>query len=155
MKTSPSCPSSDGRSRSALSAPSSSAAPSTSRMFETTLPASEPRTTPGRSSAMAMIAMMTSGALPKLALSNPPIRGPVCSPACSVASPISHASGTSEMAARANRTTLPGWATRFRSIVAGASASEAQRNRRATAAYPSDKQKTRGLVKSCGGASGA
>ena len=40
-----------------------------------------------------MSAMMSSGALPNVALRKPPIPGPVCSAACSVASPISHASG--------------------------------------------------------------
>ena len=40
--------------------------------------------------------MISSGAFPNVALRNPPIPGPVCSAACSVASPISHASGTSE-----------------------------------------------------------
>ena len=40
--------------------------------------------------------MISSGALPKLALRKPPTPGPVCSPACSVASPISHASGMSD-----------------------------------------------------------
>ena len=40
-----------------------------------------------------MSAMISSGAFPKVALRKPPIPGPVCSAACSVASPISHASG--------------------------------------------------------------
>ena len=39
--------------------------------------------------------MISSGALPKVALRKPPMPGPVCSAACSVASPISHASGIS------------------------------------------------------------
>ena len=39
--------------------------------------------------------MISSGALPKLAFRKPPMPGPVCSAACSVASPISHASGIS------------------------------------------------------------
>ncbi len=62
-------------------------------MFETTEPVSEPRTTFGRLSATASRAMISSGALPKLAFRNPPTPGPVCSAACSVASPISQASG--------------------------------------------------------------
>ena len=37
--------------------------------------------------------MISSGALPKLAFRKPATPGPVCSAACSVASPISHASG--------------------------------------------------------------
>ena len=40
-------------------------------------------------------AMISSGAFPKVAFRNPPIPGPVCSAACSVASPMSQASGTS------------------------------------------------------------
>ena len=46
-----------------------------------------------------MSAMISSGAFPNVALRNPPIPGPVCSAACSVASPISHASGISAIAA--------------------------------------------------------
>ena len=71
-------------------------------MFETTEPVSEPRTTPGNASAMANSAMISSGALPKLAFRKPPTPGPVCSAACSVASPISHASGISAAAASTN-----------------------------------------------------
>ena len=40
-------------------------------------------------------AMISSGALPNVAFRKPPIPGPVCSAACSVASPISQASGIS------------------------------------------------------------
>jgi hypothetical protein len=55
------------------------ASPSTSSRFETTLPASEPRTTFGSPSATAKTAMISSGAFPKLAFRKPPIPGPVCS----------------------------------------------------------------------------
>ena len=48
--------------------------------------------------------MISSGALPNVALRKPPIPGPVCSAACSVASPISHASGISAADARTNST---------------------------------------------------
>ena len=58
-----------------------------------TLPASEPSTTTGRFAPTAKSATISSGALPKLALRKPPMPGPVCSAACSVASPISQASG--------------------------------------------------------------
>ena len=68
-------------------------------MFDATLPASEPRTTFGSPWLMASSAMISSGALPNVALRKPPMPGPVCSPACSVASPISQASGTSAHAA--------------------------------------------------------
>ena len=59
----------------------------------TTDPVSEPRTTSVSPSWTAISAMISSGALPNVALRKPPIPGPVCSAACSVASPISHASG--------------------------------------------------------------
>src|SRR5437763_15703165 len=103
-----------------------------------TLPESEPRTTTGRSAPTAKSATMSSGAFPKLALRKPPMPGPVCSAACSVASPISHASGMSAAAASTNRATLPASVSRSMRIVAGARASDAQRMRRATArgAYP-------------------
>src|SRR5438477_1299030 len=103
-----------------------------------TLPESEPRTTTGRSAPTAKSAMISSGAFPKLALRKPPMPGPVCSAACSVASPISQASGTSATAARAKSATLPAPVSRSTRIVAGARASDAQRMRRATArvAYP-------------------
>ncbi len=39
---------------------------------------------------------MSSGAFPKVAFRKPPIPGPVWCPACSVASPISQASGISD-----------------------------------------------------------
>ena len=71
-------------------------------MFETTEPVIEPRTTSGSPFETASRAMISSGALPKLALRKPPMPGPVCSPACSVASPISHASGISAVAASTN-----------------------------------------------------
>ena len=45
---------------------------------------------------------MSSGAFPKVAFRNPPIPGPVCSAACSVASPMSQASGMSAIAASTN-----------------------------------------------------
>ena len=45
-------------------------------MFETTEPVSEPRTTPGSPSATANSAMISSGALPKLAFRKPPTPGP-------------------------------------------------------------------------------
>ena len=55
--------------------------------------------------------MISSGALPKLALRKPPIPGPVCSAACSVASPISQASGMSAIAASTNVTVSLTWKT--------------------------------------------
>ena len=78
-------------------------------MFETTLPISDPRTTFGSPLPTAKSAMISSGALPKLAFRKPPIPGPVCSAACSVDSPISQARGTSAAAARTKRTVSPAW----------------------------------------------
>src|SRR4051812_12685918 len=115
------------------SPPTSIATPSTSRMFETMLPASDPRTTPGSESAIASSAMISSGALPKLAFRKPPIPGPVCSAAWSVASPISQARGISASAASANSVTWPGSARRSTRNVMGARASDAHRIFRATA----------------------
>ena len=46
--------------------------------------------------------MISSGALPKVAFRKPPMPGPVWCAACSVASPISQASGTSASEARTN-----------------------------------------------------
>ena len=97
-----------------------------------TLPASEPRTTFGRPLPTANNAMINSGALPKLALRKPPIPGPVCSAACSVASPISHASGISAAADRMKSGTSPGWNARSTTKVIGTSARDAQRTVRAT-----------------------
>src|SRR6266446_6663270 len=121
-----------------VSLPMSCVTPKTSKRLETTLPASEPRTTCGRPPATAIRAMISSGALPKLAFSKPPTPAPVCSAACSVASPISHASGMSAAAASTKSSTFPRSANRSMAIVAGARARDAQRMRRATAggAYP-------------------
>jgi hypothetical protein len=101
-------------------------------MFETTLPASEPRTTSGSAALTAKRAMISSGALPKLAFRKPPIPGPVCSPAWSVASPINHASGTSAAAAATNRAVSPTSKTNRSKSVIGASTSDAQRSLRPT-----------------------
>ncbi len=75
---------------------------------------------------------MSSGAFPKLALRKPPIPGPVCSAACSVASPISHASGMSETAASTKSVTSPASVSLSTRIVTGARTSDAQRMFRTT-----------------------
>ncbi len=77
--------------------PASSEKPSTSNRLPTTEPVSDPRTTSVSPSCTAMSAMISSGAFPKVALRKPPIPGPVCSAACSVASPISQARGMRAM----------------------------------------------------------
>ena len=101
-------------------------------MFETTLPAIDPRTTFGSASEIAISAMISSGALPNVALRKPPMPGPVCSAVCSVDSPISHASGMSDTADSTNNATFPGEATTSSRSVMGATASDAHRSRRAT-----------------------
>jgi hypothetical protein len=72
-----------------------------------TLPESEPRTTSNFASATANSAMISSGAFPNVALRKPPIPGPVWRAACSVASPISQASGTSDAAASTKSAVSP------------------------------------------------
>ena len=99
----------DSRSTDGSPRPKKSEKPSTSRMFPTTLPVSEPRTTSVSPSWIASIEMISSGALPNVAFRKPPMPGPVWCAACSVASPISHASGTSASAARTNSGTSPQW----------------------------------------------
>jgi hypothetical protein len=80
-------------------------------------------------------------------LRKPPIPAPVCSPACSVASPISQARGMSAHADRTKSTTSPAPTTQFRMKTTGASASEAHKRFRATGSplYP----RSPGFVKSC------
>ena len=87
--------------------PAKSENPSTSSRLPTTEPVSEPRTTSVSPSWTAIRAMISSGALPNVALRKPPIPGPVCSAACSVASPISHASGISAAAERTKSAVSP------------------------------------------------
>src|SRR6478672_10287348 len=55
--------------------------------------------------------MISSGAFPKVALRKPPIPGPVCSAACSVASPISHARGRGQMPRAGTERRRPGGTT--------------------------------------------
>src|SRR5215218_8740616 len=134
--TIPSCRISERRSSSPRP-PTIIAKPSTSRMFETTEPVIDPRTTSGSPSRTASRAMISSGALPKLAFRNPPTPAPVCSAACSVDSPISHASGSRAAAATTKSRTSPASVAKRRTITIGASASSAKRILRATSDYPS------------------
>ena len=87
--------------------PNSSEKPRTSSRLPTTRPVSEPRTTSVSPLWTAISAMISSGAFPKVAFRKPPIPGPVCSAACSVASPISQASGISAIAESANSAVVP------------------------------------------------
>src|SRR5204863_1709719 len=123
----PSCVSSERRSIRTPSGPTTCATPNTSRRFEITLPASDPLTTCGSALCTAKRAMISSGALPKLAFRKPPIPGPVCSAACSVASPISHASGMSAAHESRKSTTLSACVRKSIRIVMGARARSAQR----------------------------
>ena len=109
--------------------PATSEKPSTSSRLPTTEPVSEPRTTSVSPWLIAIRAMISSGALPKVALTKPPIPGPVCSAVCSVASPISQASGISASADSRNSvvsSTSVKWSS---AITTGPSASPAKRIR--------------------------
>ena len=101
-------------------------------MFETTEPVIEPRTTVVNPSAIANSPMISSGALPKLALRKPPTPSPVWCAAWSVASPISHASGIRASADRTNSVVASASNANRATSVAGVSTSDAQRSRRAT-----------------------
>ena len=101
-------------------------------MFETTEPAIVPRTTFGSPSEIAKRAMISSGALPKLAFRKPPTPWPVCSAACSVASPINQASGSSASAASTNSAVGPACRPKRATTATGVRASDAQRILRAT-----------------------
>src|SRR5215813_5917962 len=69
------------------------AAPSTSRMFPTMDPTIDAFTTSCSPARKAASAMMSSAALPKVALSSPPTPSPMRSASCSVARPIHAARG--------------------------------------------------------------
>ena len=116
----------------ALVGPSHSENPSTSRRFPTTLPLSDPRTTSYKPSLTANSEMISSGAFPNVAFRKPPTPGPVCWAAFSVASPINHASGTSETAASTKSGTSPACAAQSTIMVIGARPRDAHRSRRAT-----------------------
>ena len=81
---------------------------------------------------MATSEMISSGAFPKLALSKAPMPGPVYFAACSVASPINQASGTSAAAASGKTTRSSAAPDRSRATTSGPSASRAMRIRRTT-----------------------
>jgi hypothetical protein len=73
----------------------------------TTEPASDALTTSVRPSETATSAMISSGALPKLALRKPPTPAPVYLAACPVASLISQARGIRATAASGNGVRSP------------------------------------------------
>ncbi len=88
--------------------PKSSEKPRTSSRLPTIEPISDARTTSNLPELTAISAMTSSGAFPNVALRKPPMPAPVWAAACSVASPISHASGISEIAARMKSAVSPG-----------------------------------------------
>ena len=79
--------------RSTFRPPKNMAAPSTSSVFPRIEPISEALTTSCRPSPRANRAMISSGALPKVTLSRPPMPGPARSASSSVARPMSAAVG--------------------------------------------------------------
>jgi hypothetical protein len=85
--------------RSRPSPPTSMAAPITRRMFPRMDPMIEAFTTSWRPSANANRAMISSGALPNVTFSRPPIPGPDRDASSSVARPIRAAVGTMPRAA--------------------------------------------------------
>src|SRR5439155_1680753 len=76
--------------------------PRTRRTFPMIEPVREALTTSARPLDRAKIAMISSVALPKVALRRPPTPGPACLPSSSVASPRNQASGTIAIPAAAN-----------------------------------------------------
>ena len=90
------------------SPPTNIAAPRTSRMLPMIEPTIEAFTTSWRPSISAKKAMISSGALPNVTLSRPPMPGPVRAAIASVASPITAAHGITPSAAAPKTTTGPG-----------------------------------------------
>src|SRR5438876_5834741 len=82
--------------------PASMLTPRTRRTFPMIEPVREALTTSVRPLDRAKIAMISSVALPKVALRRPPTPGPACLPSSSVASPRNQASGTIAIPAAAN-----------------------------------------------------
>ncbi len=85
-----------------LRPPSSKLAPSTSSRLPRIDPVMEAFTKSSSPSRMATIVMISSAALPSVALSRPPMRGPVRSASISVLSPMRPASGMRATQARPN-----------------------------------------------------
>src|SRR5438067_9617595 len=83
--------------------PAKNAAPSTSRRLPMIDPVIDDRTTSSSPSATRKMPTMSSAALPNVALSRPPTRGPEWMASSSVASPRRPARGTMAAAATANR----------------------------------------------------
>jgi hypothetical protein len=90
--------------------PTSIDAPSTSRMLPRIDPAIDAFTTSWSPAFSANRAMISSGALPNVTFSSPPIPGPERAARCSVASPISAAVGITPSAAVTKMITGDAWA---------------------------------------------
>src|SRR5438034_1183415 len=98
--------------------PASMLTPSTRRTFPMIEPVREALTTSVRPLDRAKIAMISSVALPKVALRRPPTPGPACLPSSSVARPRNQASGTIARPATA-KTMTPGPRSRSRIQLSG------------------------------------
>ena len=97
--------------RSCLSPPTSIEAPSTSSTLPMIEPTIEALTTSWRPALRANRAMISSGALPNVTFSRPPIPGPDLAASSSVARPISAAVGTIPAAAIAKISVGAAWAS--------------------------------------------
>jgi hypothetical protein len=95
--------------RSRRSPPASIDTPSTSRMLPRIDPTIEALTTSCSPAPSANSAMISSGALPKVTLRNPPIPGPDRAASSSVARPINAAVGTTPSADARNTQVAPAW----------------------------------------------
>jgi hypothetical protein len=91
--------------------PMNIAAPITSRMFPMMDPTNEALTTSCRPSLSAKNAMISSGALPNVTLSRPPIPGPERAASSSVARPMSAAVGMTPAAAAKKMIGAAAWTT--------------------------------------------
>ena len=94
-----------------LSPPTNIARPMTSRMLPRIEPISDALTTSCRPSRRAKKAMTSSGKLPNVTLSRPPMPGPVRAASSSVALPMSAAVGMTPSAAAPKITIAPAWAS--------------------------------------------
>jgi hypothetical protein len=81
-----------------LRPPTTNATPATSNRLPTIEPMIDARTSSSRPARMASTVMMSSAALPSVALSSAPTRGPARAAKSSVASPMMPASGTTARA---------------------------------------------------------
>ena len=95
--------------RSRLRPPKNIAAPRTSRTLPMIEPTIEALTTSCRPAPSAKRAMMSSGALPKVTLSRPPMPGPERTASSSVARPMSAAVGMTPSAEAKKVETAPAW----------------------------------------------